>query len=305
MGRDRTCTLRAERPEADDLRDAVVVFDSLRPRLFGIAYRMLGSAVEAEDVVQDAWVRWQTTDRSAVLDATAFLSTVTTRLAVNVATSARKRRETYVGPWLPEPVDTDADPAVGAERGEALDFAVLLLLERLKPTERAAYVLREAFDYSYREIAAVIGSSEANARQLARRARTYIAGERRSHVGADEHRRLLDKFITAARTGDLAALEALLASDAASYSDGGGVRGASRIPVLGRSRVARYIVAFQPRFWPGTHTRWVEANGRTCALITRGRHVIALLSVDAGADGIGRLLWVLNPSKLNGFSSLA
>ncbi|MEU1410554.1 MULTISPECIES: RNA polymerase sigma-70 factor [unclassified Streptomyces] len=297
--------MRAERPEADDLRDAVVVFDSLRPRLFGIAYRMLGSAVEAEDVVQDAWVRWQTTDRSAVLDATAFLSTVTTRLAVNVATSARKRRETYVGPWLPEPVDTDADPAVGAERGEALDFAVLLLLERLKPTERAAYVLREAFDYSYREIAAVIGSSEANARQLARRARTYIAGERRSHVGADEHRRLLDKFITAARTGDLAALEALLASDAASYSDGGGVRGASRIPVLGRSRVARYIVAFQPRFWPGTHTRWVEANGRTCALITRGRHVIALLSVDAGADGIGRLLWVLNPSKLNGFSSLA
>ncbi|MET8786420.1 MULTISPECIES: RNA polymerase sigma-70 factor [unclassified Streptomyces] len=297
--------MRAERPEADDLRDAVVVFDSLRPRLFGIAYRMLGSAVEAEDVVQDAWVRWQTTDRSAVLDATAFLSTVTTRLAVNVATSARKRRETYVGPWLPEPVDTGADPAVGAERGEALDFAVLLLLERLKPTERAAYVLREAFDYSYREIAAVIGSSEANARQLARRARTYIAGERRSHVGADEHRRLLDKFITAARTGDLAALEALLASDAASYSDGGGVRGASRIPVLGRSRVARYIVAFQPRFWPGTHTRWVEANGRTCALITRGRHVIALLSVDAGADGIGRLLWVLNPSKLNGFSSLA
>ncbi|MEU7962815.1 RNA polymerase sigma-70 factor [Streptomyces sp. NPDC049097] len=297
--------MRAERPEADDLRDAVVVFDSLRPRLFGIAYRMLGSAVEAEDVVQDAWVRWQTTDRSAVLDAAAFLSTVTTRLAVNVATSARKRRETYVGPWLPEPVDTGADPAVGAERGEALDFAVLLLLERLKPTERAAYVLREAFDYSYREIAAVIGSSEANARQLARRARTYIAGERRSHVGADEHRRLLDKFITAARTGDLAALEALLASDAASYSDGGGVRGASRIPVLGRSRVARYIVAFQPRFWPGTHTRWVEANGRTCALITRGRHVIALLSVDAGADGIGRLLWVLNPSKLNGFSSLA
>ncbi|MET8965030.1 RNA polymerase sigma-70 factor [Streptomyces sp. NPDC004074] len=283
----------------------MVVFDGLRPRLFGIAYRMLGSAAEAEDVVQDAWVRWQTTDRSAVLDATAFLSTVTTRLAVNVATSARKRRETYVGPWLPEPVDTGADPAVGAERGEALDFAVLLLLERLKPRERAAYVLREAFDYSYREIAAVIGSSEANARQLARRARTYIAGERRSHVGADEHRRLLDKFITAARTGDLAALEALLASDAASYSDGGGVRGASRIPVLGRSRVARYIVAFQPRFWPGTHTRWVEANGRTCALITRGMHVIALLSVEAGADGIRRLLWVLNPSKLNGFSSLA
>ncbi|MDX3262127.1 RNA polymerase sigma-70 factor [Streptomyces sp. NPDC093228] len=297
--------MRAERPEADDLGDAVEVFDSVRPRLFGIAYRMLGSAAEAEDVVQDAWVRWQTTDRSAVLDATAFLSTVTTRLAINVATSARMRRETYVGPWLPEPVDTGADPAVGAERGEALDFAVLLLLETLKPTERAAYVLREAFDYSYREIAAVIGSSEANARQLARRARTYIAGERRSHVGADEHRRLLDNFITAARTGDLAALEALLASDAASYSDGGGVRGASRIPVLGKSRVARYIVAFQPRFWPGTRTRWVEANGRTCALITRGTHAIALLSVDAGADGITRLLWVLNPSKLNGFSALA
>src|SRR6476660_721033 len=133
------------------LDDAASIFNGLRARLFGIAYRMLGSAAEAEDVVQDTWLRWQATDRSVVLDPTAFLVTTTTRLAINVAQSARARRETYVCPWLPEPVDTSADPALGAERGEALEFAVLLLLERLPPVERAAYVLREAFDYPYDE----------------------------------------------------------------------------------------------------------------------------------------------------------
>src|SRR5262249_33858638 len=130
---------------ADD--HALSAFVRARPRLFGIAYRMLGSAAEAEDIVQDAWLRWQATDRSAVLDAAAFLATTTTRLALNVVQSARSSRETYVGPWLPEPVDTSADPHLGAERGEALGLAVLVLMEKLSPMERAAYVLREAFDY--------------------------------------------------------------------------------------------------------------------------------------------------------------
>jgi RNA polymerase sigma-70 factor (ECF subfamily) len=149
---------------------ALSAFVSAQPRLFGIAYRMLGSAAEAEDIVQDAWLRWQSTDRSAVLDATAFLATTTTRLAINAVQSARSRRETYVGPWLPEPVDTSADPHLGAERGEALGLAVLLLMEKLSPTERVAYVLREAFDYPYQQIADVLQLSEANARQLVRAA---------------------------------------------------------------------------------------------------------------------------------------
>ena len=135
-----------KRDPADDLEAAARVFAEVRPRLFGIAYRMLGSATEAEDLLQDVWVRWQTAQRDGVVNPAAYLATATTRLAINALQSARARRETYVGPWLPEPVDTSADPYLGAERGEALEFAVLTLLERLTSNERAAYVLREAFD---------------------------------------------------------------------------------------------------------------------------------------------------------------
>jgi DNA-directed RNA polymerase specialized sigma24 family protein len=141
---------------ADDLEEAAAVFTSVRPRLFGIAYRMLGSVTEAEDLVQEVWLRWQLCDRSVVASPTAFLATTTTRLAINTLQLARVRRETYVGPWLPEPVDTSADPYLGAERGEALEFAALLLMDKLTPSERAAYVLREAFDYSYGHIAEIV-----------------------------------------------------------------------------------------------------------------------------------------------------
>src|SRR5437868_6509451 len=133
--------------------DGLAVFVGVRPRLFGIAYRMLGSAAEAHDLVQDVWLRWQSTNRSVVQDPSAYLATTTTRLAINVAQSARSRREAYVGTWLPEPIDTSNDPRLGAERSEALELAVLLLLEKLAPTERAAYILLEAFDYSYEQIA--------------------------------------------------------------------------------------------------------------------------------------------------------
>ena len=152
--------------ETDEPDDAEVVFARTRPRLFGIAYRTLGSWTEAEDIVQEAWLRWQGTDRAVVVNPTAFLVTVTTRLCINVAQSARARRETYIGPWLPEPVDTSADPTVGAERGEALELAVLLLLEKLTPTERAAYILRESFAYSYAEIATILQLGQANTRQI-------------------------------------------------------------------------------------------------------------------------------------------
>ena len=187
--------------------DGLSAFMNVRPRLFGVAYRMLGSAAEAEDIVQDVWVRWQTADRSLVRDATAFLVTTATRLAINVLQSARSRRETYVGPWLPEPVDTGADPRLGAERGQALASGILLLLERLTPTERAAYILREAFDYAYRDIAHVLRLEEANARQVVTRARQHVAGGRRMPANSTEQRRLVEAFIAAAREGDVAGLE--------------------------------------------------------------------------------------------------
>ncbi|MEU9780603.1 RNA polymerase sigma-70 factor [Streptomyces phaeochromogenes] len=291
----------SEPPGKSALDEAATVFVGVRRQLFGIAYRMLGSAVEAEDVVQEAWLRWQSTDRTVVLDPPAYLATVTTRLAINVAQSARVRRETYVGPWLPEPVDTSADPQLGAERGEAVELAVLLVLEKLTPTERAAYVLREAFDYPYEQIAAILETGQANARQLVSRARRHLAAERREPVDAGEHRRLLEAFLAAARTGDLAALEELLAADVVSYSDGGGVRGASRIPVLGGARVAKYLAAFAPRFWPGAEVEWAEANGRPAVLVSHEGRPVALLAVDASARGIERIMWVMNPAKLDGY----
>lgn len=190
--------------------DGLSVFQSVRPRLFGIAYRMLGSAAEAEDIVQDVWVRWQQTDRSVVRDAAAFLTTTVTRLAINVIQSARSRRETDAGPWLPEPVDTTADPRVGAERGQAMAVAVRLLLETLTHSERAAFILREGFDYPYRDIAHLLQLEEANARQLVTRARLHVANRRRKRANSTDQHRLLDAFTAAARHGDVARLEGVL-----------------------------------------------------------------------------------------------
>ena len=180
--------------------DGVSVFESVRPRLFKVAYRILGSAAEAEDVVQDAWLRWQGTDRAAFVDPRAFLGTATTRLAITFATSARWRRETYIGPWLPELVDATGDRFLGAARAEALEFAVLNLLEKLSPTERAAYVLREAFDYSYNQIAHTIRSTETNAPQLVTRARKHISDGRCKTVTPNELRRLLSAFVVASQS---------------------------------------------------------------------------------------------------------
>jgi RNA polymerase sigma factor (sigma-70 family) len=190
--------------------DGFSAFMSVRPRLFGIAYRMLRSAAEAEDIVQDVWVRWQTADRSVVRDAAAFLVTTATRLAINVMQSARSRRETCVGPSLPEPVDTHADPGLAAERRDGLKAGILLLLEKLSPTERAAYILREAFDYSYRDIANVLRLEEANARQVLTRARQHVASDRAMPASSSEQRRLLDAFI-AAQDGDGAGFAGLFA----------------------------------------------------------------------------------------------
>ncbi|MER5688866.1 RNA polymerase sigma-70 factor [Streptomyces sp. NPDC002205] len=284
--------------DADSLDRATREFMAARPQLFGIAYRVLGSAVEAEDIVQEAWLRWQNANRADIHEPAAFLATVTVRLAINFAQSARMRRESYIGPWLPEPVDTSTDPQVGAERAEALDMAVLLILEKLNPVERAAYVLREAFDYPYKQIADILETSEANSRQLVSRARKHLSAEHREPVSSTAHRRLLEVFLAAAQAGSLSALEDVLTEDVVSYADGGGVRGASKIPVVGRPHVSKYLAAFAPRFWPQADVRWVEANGRPAVLVSAGGDAVALLSVDVSARGIERIMWVMNPAKL-------
>lgn len=284
------------------MRDSVTASDdsfaAVRPRLFGIAYRMLGSAAEAEDVVQDAWLRWQTVDASSVLDAPAFLATTTTRLAINVLQSARARHETYIGPWLPEPVDTRSDPELGAARGQALELAVLVLLEKLTPTERASYVLREAFDYPYPDIASILQLSEAHVRQLVTRARKHLESERQAPVSSAEQRRLLGAFLDAAQRGDHAALESLLASDVVSWTDGNGASRAARVPVQGREKVARFVAGFPASFWHECTFTFVEANGLAGVVASRGGAPYAFASIDASAHGIEHVFWVLSPAKL-------
>src|SRR5882724_308990 len=265
--------------------DGLAVFVGVRPRLFGIAYRMLGSATEAEDIVQDVWLRWQTTNRNVVLNPQAFLATTTARLAINVAQSARTRRETYVGQWLPEPVDTSADPRLGAERAEALELAVLLLLEKLTAKERAAYVLREAFDYAYSEIAEILQLTEANIRQLVTRARKHIADGRHARVSSEEQRTLLTAFIAASQKGDLAALEGLFAPDVVSYADGGGIVRAAQSPILGRDRVAKLIASIAQHFWKGVTVAGVETNGQGCVLILRDGDISGFVTISASAHG--------------------
>ena len=205
-------------PRTDAIVAHTASFEALRPRLFGIACRTLESATDADDVVQDAWIRWQRTDRNEVRDAGAFLATTTKRLALNVAQSARARRDTSIQPWHPEPVDVQADPALGAERREGLEVAVLMLLERLSAAERAAYVLREAFDYPYRRISDVLAVSEANARQLVTRARLRLGGGRSRQVSPIDQQRFIDAFVDAAQTGDLTTLEQLLGADVVTSS---------------------------------------------------------------------------------------
>jgi RNA polymerase sigma-70 factor (ECF subfamily) len=279
-------------------------FEQTRPRLFGIAYRMLGSATEAEDIVQDAWLRWQSvTDE--VENPAAYLATITTRLSLTALDSARVRRETYVGPWLPEPVSTEADPLLGAERAEALSLAVLLLLERLTPAERAAYVLREAFDYSHREIAEVLQTSEANARQLATRARAHIDRERGVVATAAERDRLIGAITVAAQSGDLEALEALLVEGVTSISDGGGVVSAARNAVVGRDRVARFVFGLLEKYGSGLTTVMAQVNGEPTLVAVGDGKPILVWQFDMAPEGIRRMLAVLNPEKLHGFDELA
>lgn len=277
----------------------LAAFQQQRPRLFGIAYRMLGSVAEAEDLVQETWLRWQDADHASVREPGAFLATTITRLALTELDSARVRRERYVGPWLPEPVDTSADPLLGAERAEALSIAVLLMLEKLTPAERAAYVLHEAFDYPHRAIAEILQTSEVNARQLASRARTHLASGRSAPVSDTERQRLLDAFIAAAQGGDLAALESVLAADAVALTDGGGVVTAARKPVLGRERVAQFLLGVLEKFAADIENVPVHVNGDLAFVGLRDGSPVSVWTLDIGDDGIRGFYNVMNPQKLS------
>jgi RNA polymerase sigma-70 factor (ECF subfamily) len=199
-----------------DIDRAIEDFAVARPRLHGIAHRMLGSWAEAEDVVQETWVRWQRCDRRRVVSPTAFLVTTTTRLAINAAQSARSRHETYVDDWRPHPVDVAEDPSTAPERGEALGAGLLVLIRMLSPTERAAYILRHAFDYPYSRIADVLETTEVNARQIVSRAGKHLADECRRTVDPADAQRLAHAFVAAAHHGELGALEEVLVEDVGS-----------------------------------------------------------------------------------------
>ncbi|UWZ84387.1 sigma-70 family RNA polymerase sigma factor [Occallatibacter riparius] len=234
-----------------ELATDIAAFTEVRPRLFAIAFRILQSAAEAEDVVQDAWLRWQQTNRSVVLDVPAFLATTTTRLCLNIAQSARWRRETFDSPWLPELIETRANPELGAIRNAGLEHAIAMLLERLSPPERAAYILREAFDYSYSQIAEVLRIAEANSRQLVVRARKHLAEGRRSSVISVEKTRLLDAFIQAAQIGDLSALENVLARDAAAFAGASRSAALTQFRAVGPNRIQKFVATMSSKLWNG------------------------------------------------------
>lgn len=278
--------------------DDVVEFEAQRSRLFGIAYRMLGSATEAEDMVQETYLRWSQTDD--VETPSAWLATVVTNLCLNQLTSARARRERYVGPWLPEPVAT-ADGALGpvdtAERRESVSFALLVLLEQLSPIERAVFVLREAFAYPHADVGEVLGLSEANSRQVHRRARQRLAGHQ-PRGSASRGRELLERFLAAAYEGDVAGLERMLAADATSWADGGGKVNAARRPVVGANKVARYLIGLVARFNTATKVTFVEVNGDLAVVGWVGETPLGLFAPQIEGDRVVALRIVANPDKL-------
>jgi RNA polymerase sigma-70 factor (ECF subfamily) len=284
----------------------VELLDELRPRAFAIAYRMLGSVSEAEDVVQEALLRLH-----GVLDAgeeiaapEAYLATVVTRLGINRLRSAQMQRETYFGEWLPEPVVTGGldDPAVHAEMSDSLSLAFLVLLERLTPEQRAVFLLREVFEYGYDAIAGIVGKSEAACRQLAVRARRHIERDKpRFEASRQEQDELARMFITATQTGDLEGLEALLAHDVALHGDGGGKVRALAHPLFGRRQVARRVLSFMQvvRGIDGFSTRPVEVNGHPGAVGLDGQQrVLFVLSLDIAGGQIHDIRGIVNPDKL-------
>ncbi|HEV2754496.1 MAG TPA: RNA polymerase sigma-70 factor [Actinomycetota bacterium] len=276
----------------------VTTFEAHRALLFAVAYRMLGSAAEAEDAVQDAYLRCS--DASGVRDARAYLVSTVTRLCIDRLRSARHRRESYVGPWLPEPlVGTVPDAAEHAELRESLSFAFLTVLETLSPPERAAFVLREVFGYPYPEIAEMLERSEAAVRQLVHRAKARVGARRgRFGVSPDKHREVLDAFLDACSDGDVDRLASLLAGDAVVYTDGGGETRAALKPVRGRRAAARFLVNLAQKVPPGTSIEVAVVNGAPGIVLRSGGRVTAVLTLDAPEGPIEAVYVVAAPSKL-------
>jgi RNA polymerase sigma-70 factor (ECF subfamily) len=276
-------------------------FEAHRRYLFGVAYRMLGSSVEAEDMVQEAYLRWQRSDRAEVRSPRAFLSTVVTRLCLDRLKEARSTRESYVGPWLPEPIRTDAVADVDPlEHTESISLAFLVLLERLTPLERAVYLLHEVFEYSHSEIAAIVDRDEAACRQILRRARKdIVAGRPRFAPSKSAHQRLLEGFADAVVRGDADGLERLLADDVRSLADSGGkVNGAARRPVTGRDRVIRLYLGLRRLLTADTTAEVVDLNGWPALVLRVGGAVVTALQIEADGERIHTIHSTVNPEKL-------
>jgi RNA polymerase sigma-70 factor, ECF subfamily len=277
-------------------------FVEQRPRLFGIAYRMLGSVNDAEDVVQDAYLRWQRTDPTQIDNVEAFLTTVVVRLSLDELRSSRKRREQYVGPWLPEPLLVDErDPAAAAELADSLSMAFLVVLEALSPAERAAFLLREVFGYDYDDIATMLDKQPATCRQLVSRANRHV-GERRQRYDADRRRghELARCFQEACATGDVDAVVALLSDDATLWTDGGGVAKAARRVIVGARKVARFLIAVTPTLPPTAQIHEAVVNGQPGTVITDGGVAIMTITYDVLDGQIVGVRVVSNPAKLTG-----
>ncbi|MBL0918598.1 MAG: RNA polymerase sigma-70 factor [Hydrogenophaga sp.] len=285
------------------MNDPLDTFMGLRSRLRGIAYRMLGSAADAEEVVQDAWLRWHGTDTTAVANAEAWLVAVTTRLAIDRLRAAQARREDYVGTWLPEPILTAADaphtPEQVLERADQLSVAFLTVLERLAPEARAAFLLRDIFEADYGEVAAALGKSEAACRQLVHRARTLLKdGRSRQTVAPEDQQRLLRAFAEAATRGDIAGLKAALTEDAELISDGGGKVPSFGVPLLGGQRIAQLYMAVSLRYAGRVHYELAELNGEWGLLrfIDGALESAQALQIEGGR--VVRIHTQRNPDKL-------
>ena len=280
-------------------------FEAARGQLFAVAYRMLGSIADAEDVLQDAYLRWQSGDRTDVESTPAYLTTVVTRLCLDLLGSARVRREQYVGPWLPEPLISSVDdaPADRAELADSSSMAFLVLLESLTPLERAAFLLREVFGYDYAEIGRMLERDEPACRQLVSRARGHIDARRpRFEASRDESERLTGEFLQACGTGDVAALMSLMSPDVVLWSDGGGVVSAARRPIVGADNVARFLVGIaQSEFVSAGGDVTAEGtvvNGSPGAIVRVHGVPSAVMALDLLGGQVVGVRIVRNPEKL-------
>ena len=280
----------------------VSVFMEYRPLLLGVAYRMLGSASEAEDVVQEAYLRWAAIPDGTADNPRAYLTTAVVRLCLDQLRSARARRENYVGEWLPEPVTSDPleDGAAAAELADSLSLAFLVMLEELTPLERAAFLLREVFQFDYEEVGAMLGRSAPACRQLVARGKRHVA-ERRIRFDADRRRSntVATQFLTACATGDLQGVLSLLAEDVVVHSDGGGVVTAGRRPVYGRDKAARFLLGIARKQPEGASLRPTTINGQPGAAVLIADHVFGVVSLDIVDGLIAGVRIVVNPDKLS------